>query len=113
MRKQLTCCRRQTVGGHEQMIIETAAGQKITLTDGAGSIRLDDTSGNSIEMANGKVAIKTPGTLVLQAAVIEINGSEVMINSAMVQCSGVLKADTLIANSVDAASYTPGAGNLW
>jgi hypothetical protein len=111
--KQPACCRRQKVGGHEQLIIETAAGQRITLTDGAASIRIDDTNGNSIVMQNGRVTVSTAAVLVLQAPMIEITGSEVMINSAMVQCSGVLKADTLIANSVDAASYTPGAGNLW
>ena len=27
--------------------------------------------------------------------------------------SGVLQADTVIANSVVSAAYTPGAGNIW
>ena len=113
VQKQPTCCRRQTVGGHEQLIIATAAGQKITLTDGAGSIQLEDTNGNSIQMENGKVTVKSPGKLVLQASIIEIDGSMVQINAAMVQCSGVLKTDTLEATNVIASNYTPGAGNLW
>ena len=113
VQKQPTCCRRQTVGGHEQLIIETAAGQKITLIDGAGSIRLEDTSGNSIQMENGKVTVKSPGKLVLQAALIEIDGSMVQVNAATLQCSGTVQAETLIATSVVAANYTPGAGNVW
>jgi hypothetical protein len=31
----------------------------------------------------------------------------------MSKFSGVVQCDTLIANSVAAASYTPGAGNIW
>ena len=74
--RQPACCRRATVGGHEQLIIETAAGQRITLKDGAAAILIEDTSGNSIRLENGKVTISTPGSLVLQAAMVEINGSQ-------------------------------------
>jgi len=101
------------VHGHEQLVIDTAAGQRITLNDGAGSIVIEDTSGNSIRMENGKVTVSTPGRLVLQAAIVEINGSRVEVNAATLHCSGVVQADTVIANSVSAASYTPGAGNVW
>jgi len=31
----------------------------------------------------------------------------------MLQCSGVVQADTVIANAVSSASYAPGAGNMW
>ena len=55
------CCRRVTVGGHEQLIIETSAGQRITLNDGTASIVIEDTSGNSIRLENGKVTVSTPG----------------------------------------------------
>jgi len=111
--KQPACCRRVTVGGHEQLIIETTAGQRITLMDGTVSILIEDTSGNSIRLENGKVTVSTPGKLTLQAAELEINGSQVLVNAPMLRCSGVVQADTLIANAVSAASYTPGAGNVW
>lgn len=110
--KQPACCRRQSVGGHEQLIVETAAGQRITLKDGAG-ILIEDTNRNSITLDNGKMTVSTPGKLVLQAAMIEINGSAFQINATTIQCSGTLQADTLIANNVVASSYTPGAGNVW
>src|SRR5277367_6130853 len=102
IQKQVACCRRQTVGGHEQLVIETAAGQRITMKDGAAAIVIEDTNGNTIRLENGKVTVSTPGTLVLQAAMVEINGSQVTLNAPMVKCSGVLQADTLIANTVAA-----------
>ena len=113
IQKQPACCRRAIVGGHEQLIIETAAGQRITLNDGSASIVIEDSSGNSIRLENGQVTVSTPGKLVLQAAELEINGSQVVVNAGMLRCSGVVQADSVIANTVSAASYTPGAGNVW
>jgi len=110
---QPACCRRVTVGGHEQLIIETAVGQRITMKDGAGAILIEDTNGNSIHLENGKITVRTPARLVVQAAAIEINGSAVEVNAATLRCSGVLQADTVIATTVSAANYTPGAGNVW
>ena len=112
VQKQPTCCRRKTVGGHEQLIVDTTGGQTITLKDGAGIV-IEDANGNSITLENGKVTVKTPGKLVFQAALIELDGSVVQVNAATVQCSGIVTANTLEANNVVAANYTPGAGNLW
>ena len=44
---------------------------------------------------------------------VEITGSMVSINAPMVQNSGLVSASTVQADSVIAASYSPGAGNLW
>jgi hypothetical protein len=112
-KKLPTCCRRTSVGGYEQLIIETAAGQRITLTDGPVTVVIEDSNGNSISLNNGNMTLSTPGKLVLQAALVEINGSSVAINAAILQCSGVVKADTLEANTVVASNYTPGAANIW
>jgi hypothetical protein len=113
IQKQPACCRRVTVQGHEQLIIETAAGQRVTLKDGAASVLIEDANGNSIHLENGKVTVSSPARLVVQAAEIEINGSLIEVNAATLRCSGVVQADTVIANTVVAASYTPGAGNVW
>jgi hypothetical protein len=37
----------------------------------------------------------------------------VTVDAGMSKFSGVVKADTVISNSVISASYTPGAGNIW
>ena len=35
------------------------------------------------------------------------------MNAGLARFSGVLQCDTLVANSVIATSYSPGAGNIW
>jgi len=35
------------------------------------------------------------------------------VDAGMSKFSGVVQCDTLIATSVVASSYTPGAGNVW
>jgi uncharacterized protein (DUF2345 family) len=111
--KPAPCCRRQNAGGQEQLVVETAGGQRITLQDAPPSILLEDSSGNSIRLQNGQVSITTPGRLVIQAAIVEINGGELLVNAGMAKFSGTLQSDTVITNSVVASSYTPGAGNIW
>jgi hypothetical protein len=35
------------------------------------------------------------------------------VNAAITGVHGILKADTMMTNTVIAQSYTPGAGNIW
>lgn len=44
---------------------------------------------------------------------INITGPNVQVNAALTDFSGVLRAETLMADSVIASSYSPGAGNVW
>jgi hypothetical protein len=37
----------------------------------------------------------------------------VKVDAGMSKFSGVVKADTVICNSIISSSYTPGAGNIW
>ena len=99
--------------GKERLIVATDGGQRITLNDGPASVLIEDNSGNSIKLENGTVTVRTSARLVLHSSSLEIDAGQVTVNSNMVQCSGVLKADTVVTTSVIAAAYTPGAGNLW
>lgn len=47
------------------------------------------------------------------AGPVSINGPTVGIHAPMVQADGVFRATTIIADSVVASNYTPGAGNVW
>jgi hypothetical protein len=38
---------------------------------------------------------------------------KVDVNAVVAKFAGVVQCDTLVANSVVAASYVPGAGNIW
>ena len=47
------------------------------------------------------------------AASLTVRAPMVTIEAGSTEVSGVLKCETLIATTVVATSYTPGAGNIW
>jgi uncharacterized protein involved in type VI secretion and phage assembly len=96
------------------LVIETASGQRITLQDGPGSVRVEDEGGNSVTLAASGVTINASAKVTVAAgATVEINASAITVNAGTSQFSGVVQCDTLISNSVISASYSPGAGNIW
>lgn len=99
--------------GQEQITIETPGGQVATLTDGPATIELRDSTGNTVTMEGAGVTVTTSAKLTVNASTVEVNASMVTVNAGMSTFSGVVKADTVITNSVVSASYTPGAGNIW
>jgi hypothetical protein len=42
-----------------------------------------------------------------------ITAAHIGLNAPIVEASGILRAQTVIADSIVASSYTPGAGNQW
>ena len=59
------------------------------------------------------VTITASGKVTVTAATAEISAGMLSVNAGMSTFSGVVKADTVITNSVVSAAYTPGAGNIW
>jgi phage baseplate assembly protein gpV len=72
-----------------------------------------DVDGNAISLERAGVQIVTPAKLSLAGGNAEISAGLLTIAAGASRFSGVIQADTVIANSVVAASYTPGAGNIW
>jgi hypothetical protein len=99
--------------GQEQFIVETPGGQKITLKDGPGSIEVADSNGNFIKLESSGVTVNASAKVTVTASLVEVSASMVTVNAGMSKFSGVVKADTVICNSIVSASYTPGAGNIW
>ena len=95
------------------LVIETPAGQRITLQDGPGTVRVEDENGNSVTLATSGVTVNASAKVTVNASTVEVSAGLVVVNAGMSKFSGVVQCDTLIANSVAAASYTPGAGNIW
>ncbi len=95
----------KTKGGHT-FTLDDAAGGTVTLSHSNGATIKIDAVGNIEITANVKVKINAPAGLDVTAAMVTVN-------AAMSSFSGVVKADTVITNSVVSASYTPGAGNIW
>lgn len=57
---------------------------------------------------------ETPGPLTLECeGELTLRATSLNVDAPMARCSGVLQSDTLIAQSVVSASYTPGVGNIW
>ena len=105
---------------NNSLVIETAGGQRITLQDGPGSVRAEDANGNLVMLgtsgvtveASTSVTIRAGARVLLNASTVEVNSTTATVNTQMVHFSGVVQCDTLIANSVISASYSPGAGNV-
>jgi len=95
----------ETQGGH-LLTLDDAAGGTVTLKHSNGATIKIDVAGNIEITANVKVKIQAPAGLDVTAAMVTVD-------AAMSKFSGVVKADTVITNSVVSASYTPGAGNIW
>ena len=112
-RESLPCCRRTNLKGRDQLIIETAASQRITLFDSPGSLLIEDSNGNSIRLESSGITIQASAKVVVNSSQLEISASMITVNAGMAKFSGVVQTDTLIANSVIASSYSPGAGNVW
>lgn len=99
--------------GQEAITIETPGGQTIKLKDGPGSVEISDSNGNSVKLESAGVTVTASAKVTVRASTVEINAGMVTVNAGMSKFSGVVKADTVITNSVVSASYTPGAGNIW
>lgn len=99
--------------GQEKFICETPGGQKITLKDGPGAVEIVDSNGNSVKLESAGITITASARVTLNASQVSVSAGMVSVDAGMSKFSGVVQADTLIANSVVSASYTPGAGNIW
>jgi uncharacterized protein involved in type VI secretion and phage assembly len=99
--------------GQETFIAETPGDQKITLRDGPGSVEIADSNGNSVKLETSGVTITAAATLTINASAVTINASS-LTHSGTATISGALTvAASVTTPSVVAASYTPGAGNIW
>jgi len=99
--------------GQEQFIAETPGGQKLTLKDGPGSVEIADSNGNSIKMEASGITINAAAVVTINASSLNVSASAVAVNAGSSNFSGTVIAQTVITPSVVAASYTPGAGNIW
>lgn len=100
--------------GQEKLILETPGGQKMTLKDGPGTVEIVDSNGNSVKLEPSGITINTQGTLTLNASGVTINAGSITANAGNSTFSGAVVASISVQTpSVIAASYTPGAGNIW
>jgi hypothetical protein len=94
------CCRHNIVKGKDQLIIETASGQRITLNELSASILIEDANGNTINLGPSGITIQASAKISLACAEIDISAGMMTVNAGMARFTGVVQADTVIANSV-------------
>lgn len=99
--------------GQEKMILETPGGQRVTLKDGPGAVEVVDSNGNSIKLETAGITITAAAKVTVNASQVAISAGLVTVDAGMSKFSGVVQADTVITNTIIAATYTPGAGNIW
>ncbi len=99
--------------GQEKLILETPGGQSITLKDGPGAVEIVDSNGNSVKLEAAGITITASAKVTINASQVAVSAGMVTVDAGMSKFSGVVQADTIITNSIIAASYTPGAGNIW
>lgn len=99
--------------GQERFIAETPGGQRLTLADGPGTITIEDSNGNTVELAAAGITVTAAAKVSVEAPMVEVKAGMVDVDSAMAKFSGVIQCNTLITTSVVSSSYTPGAGNVW
>jgi len=98
--------------GQEKLKLETPGGCSVTLKDGPGSIEVQDSNGNSVKLETSGITINASARVVVNASQVEVSAGMVTVNAGMSKFSGVVQADTVITNTIIAATYTPGAGNI-
>lgn len=112
--------------GHKLTFDDTSGSEVVTIaTQGGHTVTLDDASGGTISIAHSggaSIEIDSSGTIKITAlnevkieapAGLKVTAAQVTVDAAMSKFSGVVKADTVITNTIVAATYTPGAGNVW
>ena len=92
-------------------LIRTPSGLEIRLDDAAGRVTVSTPDGASITLEHGNVTIQASSTVEIDASRIKLSAGEVEVEAGIAKFGGVVECDTLIATSVVASSYTPGAGN--
>ena len=100
----------QAVPVRPSMVIQTTAGQRIVLAD--QHITIEDIYGNRVILSGTGISITSAATIQVHTSMLDIRATSVVVNTLLTRFSGVVQADTLIADSVIASSYTPGAGNI-
>ena len=100
-------------GDGPSLTLTTPQGYSIKVTDGEGGEIAVTRGGQSVKLTASEISIQSSGTVSVQASQVKVSAGMVQVDAGMSKFSGVVQADTVIANAIVGTSYTPGAGNIW
>jgi uncharacterized protein involved in type VI secretion and phage assembly len=110
--------------------LATKSGAKVTLDDQPGKAVVEASqntitigpTGVTLEVITGTLNIKSTAVTNVEAqgamnikasGLVNLNAGLLNVTTPMATFSGVVQATTVMATSIVASSYTPGAGNIW
>lgn len=70
------------------------------------------TTPSEIASDGSRVSTEGGGVNVDSAGTVDVNGPMINLNGAVVEVAGVLRASTILADSVLSSTYSPGVGNV-
>lgn len=95
-----------------QIWLATLEGEVARLREVLEAIGGQSTS-KPFNVTGSSITMTSPGPANLTASMVQMSAGTMNFNASMAMFSGVIQCQTIIANSVVGASYTPGAGNVW
>jgi len=108
-------CSRPAAQGPAQsasVLVALPNGQQLQLDAEPGGVSVAS-GGATVRLGLDGTVELSASSVKVAASQVEVDAAQVVVNAGLVKFSGVVQCDTLIANSVVAASYSPGAGNVW
>ena len=101
-------------GDGPKLELRTRSGYRVTVTEGDGGAITIERGEQSVALTASEITIQSSGTVNINGgSSVNVSAATVKVDAGMSKFSGVVKADTVIANAVVGTSYTPGAGNIW
>lgn len=99
------------IGSLRRDALELRFGDSRVVLGADGVVRIDDANGNAIALEPAGITVTAAAKVTITAGQVQVSAEAVTVAAGLSKFSGTVQCDTLIANSVVAASYTPGVGN--
>lgn len=93
--------------------VHTDGGRRLTLSDGDARCVVEDALGNVIVLDGDGISVTAAGDLRLAASgSISLDGATLSTTAPTAEFPGTVTANTVTAQLINGAAYTPGAGNV-
>ena len=98
--------------GSEAIVLETPGGVKIELQDSGDRIQLTN-GAMTIRLENSNIEIDAPAEVTISCSTATIDATRLECTAALANFAGTVNCERLITSSVVSPMYTNGAGNIW
>ena len=85
----------------------------VLATGTAPPVALVDDDGNTVRLSSSGIEITSAGEVHIRASSLRITAASALADTGLWTFTSAVKTETLIADSVIASSYSPGAGNIF